>query len=562
MGFDLASILSDATAGAGTFQALAVATTENTKAQQDITDVMVQQANTAKSAAEEIANVQGQAKLKTQQTNLMVANTMGTNAADSGWLIGQMGKRVIEADTKAQAHLADIEAKRSVSFFDSPLGYIYSQATIDDDIQAYNTQLKASDLAKDTATKLESMSQTSFLTQNAIEQSVTEGTVAANTILQGYKYSVDANQAALQGLRTNLQGMQQSAQATQAAIDMKFKGFSAVNAQAQLGIAYAHLDLAKKSFDLQAEAKRAKMDEDSLALKLIDQGMFNLSGSRIPDGTKGKELLALYRAGQPQIQAMFSSGMESYMIDPSGRKPVISTSPAMASTLFATGMVKNLPQAQQDVGQWLVQQRQEFQNPAVQNKLQLDPKDKGAVDKAFNEFVRKNAVGLAASGQGIYSPASLETVVKANAQMAELPVYKQVLAPMVAAGVKLDNPDLIMGAVTKSVLKGELSYNDALGLSTLYGAGVDINNASRNWTSTGLPTGTGVVAGINTGQAMGKEPLALTDKNAVATYLNQRLAREAILGKRPPGGNALQGMIGGQTFAAPQGSNIAEGRIQ
>lgn len=529
MGFDLASILNDATAGAGVFQNLAVATTENTKAQQDITDVMVIQANTARTAAEEMANVQGQAKLKTQQTNLMVANTMGTNAGDSGWLIGQMGKRVIEADAKAQQHLADIEAKRSVGFFDNPIGYLYAQATIDDDINLYNTELKKSDLAKDTATKLESMSQTSFLTQNAIEQSVTDGTIKANTILQGYKYSNDANNAALAGLRTNLQGMQQAAQATQAAIDMKFKGFSAVNAQAQLGIAQAHLELSKKNFDLAQEAKKAKLDEDSLALKLIDQGMFNLSGTRIPDGTKGKELLALYRAGQPQIQAMFSSGMESYMIDPSGTKPVISTNIATASEMFASGMVKNLPQSQQQVGDWLVQKRQEFMNPAVQSKTPgLDMKDKNAVNKAFSAFVKESALRDATTGQGIYAPAAIETVVKANPNMAQLPVWQKVLAPMAAAGAKLDNPNMIMGAISKAVTKGELSYNDALGISTIYGAGVEINNASRNWTTTGLPIGTGYVANVRSISDISATPVSLTDKTAVGRYINKSLAYQAL----------------------------------
>jgi hypothetical protein len=561
MGFDLASILSDATQGAGIFQNLAVATTENSKAQNDITDVMVTQANTAKQAAETIADAQGQAKLKTQQTNLQVANVMGTNAADSGWLIGKMGQRVIDADAAASAKLADIKAKQSVDFIDNPIGYLYSQATIGGDIEEYNTAVRQSDLAKDTATKLESMSQSSFLTQNAIEQSVTEGSIAANTILQGYKYSVDANNAALQGLRTNLQGLQQSAQASAQAIDMKFKGFGAQMQQQQLGISYAHLQLAKDQFDMAKEAKKNKMDEDGLTLKLIDQGMFNLSGQRIPDAAKGKELLALYRAGQPQITAMLTSGLDSYMIDPSGRKPVISTSPATASTMFATGMVKNLPQAQQDVGNWLVQQRQEFQKPTEQAKLNLDPKDKGAQDKAFNDFVRKNAANQAATGQGIYTPAAIETVVKTNSQMAQLPVYQKVLAPMVAAGVKLDNPDLVMGAITKAVVKGDISYNDALGISTLYGAGVDMNNAARNWVSTGMPMGTGMIGAINTGRAIGKEPLNLTDKNAIATYINSRLSREAILGNRPPIGNAVGGKIGGPVGNA-NGSNVFQGVIQ
>lgn len=525
MGFDLASILSDATAGAGVFQQLAVSTTENTKAQQDITDVMVEQAHTAQSAAEEIASVQGQAKLKTQQTNLRVANTMGTNADDSGWLIGQMGKRVIEADTAAQAHLEDIQAKQGVSFFDNPVGYLYAQATVGGDIEAYNTEVRKSDLAKDTAAKLESMSQTSFLTQNAIEQSVTEGTIKANTILQGYKYANDANNAALQGLRTNLAGMTAAAGATAQSIDMKFKGFSAVNAQAQLGIAQAGLELRQKEFNLSQEAKKNKLNEDSFTLKLIDQGMFSMTGQNIPDETKGKELLMLYRAGQPDVVRYLNSGLASY----TAGKPVLSNSPAEAADMFAANAVKNIPQAQQDVGQWLVGQRQEFGKQLQAGKFAgVEPKDKAAVGKEFSEFIRKNAVGLASTGQGLYAPAAIETTVKANPNLAQLPVYQKVLAPMLAAGVKLDNPDLVMGAISKAVTKGDLSYNDALNISTIYSGGIEINNAARNWTNAGLPIGTGYVTNLHSPDAMSAGPVAVTDKTAVGRFINRSLAYQTL----------------------------------
>lgn len=534
MGFDLASILNDASQGAGVFQQLAISTTENTQAQQDITDVMVEQANTAKSAAEEIANVQGQAKLKTQQTNLKVANTMGTNADDSGWLIGQMGKRVIEADTAAQAHLADVKAKQSVSFFDNPLGYLYSQATVGDDIEAYNTEVRRSDLAKDTASKLETMSNTSFLTQNAIEQSVTEGTIKANTILQGYKYSNDANNAALQGLRTNLQGMTAAASASAQAIDMKFKGFSAVNAQAQLGIAQAGLALRQKEFDLSQEAKKGKMNEDAFTLKMVDDGMFSLTGQRIGDDAKGKELLQLLRAGQPDVVRFLNSGVASY----TAGRPVLSNNPAQAADMYATGIVKNKDPAEMDVGKWLVGQRQEFGKQMQAGKFAgLNPKDANAVTDEFNAFITKNATSLAVSGQGIYAPAAIETTVKANANLAALPVYQKVLAPMVAAGVKLDNPDLVLGAISRAVTKGDISYNDALGISTIYAGGRDINNAARNWTAAGLPIGTGVIAPMSITGDFTKTPVNLADKTAIGTLLNTNLARARITGSRFMGVN-------------------------
>jgi hypothetical protein len=530
-GFDLASILADSANGAAQFEALAVTTTENAAAQNDITNLMVSQARTAQTAAEEIAVTQGKAKLETQRTNLKVANTMGTNAADTGWLIGKMGERVIAADAAAQEKLKTITAKQSISFIDNPIGYLYAQATLDADIGEYNGNVRASELAKDTAGKLESMSQQSFLTQNAIEQSVTEGVIASNAILQGYKYSNDANQAALQGLRTNLEGITKATQASAEAVNMKFRGFSADMQNKSYQISLANLDLSRKNFDLAAEAKKAKMDEDSLVGKFVAKGYFNMSGNTL-DPVRAKEMIALYKAGQPEIRELFNSGMQSYMIDPSGKQSVISTSPYDAATAFGSGMVQNLPQAQKDVGDWLVQKRREFQNPAIQNKLAIDPKDKTGQERAFNEYIRGQANIEGRSGVGIYTPAALTTVAKANANLAELPVWKAVLAPMAAAGNKLDDPNVVFGAVLSAVQKGTLQYNDALAITTMYRSGVDINNMSRNWIATGLPMGTGYVARVNTYGVMGKTPVDLTNETAVATMLNKAAASTAAISMR------------------------------
>jgi len=539
-GFDLSSILQDAIQGAEAFGNLAEATTTNTAAQMDLTGVMVSEARNAQKAATDIAITQGQAKLQTQKNVLKVANTMGTNAGDTGWLIGDMGKRVISADQEAQAALGVIQQKRSIDFIDNPIGYLYAQATIDTDINAFNMARQKSDLAKDTASKLESMGQASFLTQNAIEQSVTESTVKQNAILQGYKYSKEANDAAKDGLRTNLDGMTRAAQANAQAIDFKFKGLNAVNQERAYQTSLEHLRLSQASFNLQAEAKKAKLDEDSLIGKFVAKGFFNHSGQDL-DPVRAKEMVALYKAGQPEIRNFFNSGMQSYMISADGKQSVISTSPYDAATSFGSGMVQNLPQAQKDVGDWLVTKRREFNNQAVQSKLNIDPKDKTGQERAFNEFIRNTAGSAARTGADIYTPASLVTVANSTPELAKLPVWKDVLAPMVTAGAKLDDPNLVLGAVTSAIQKGTLSYNDALGLATLYGQGVNLNNMSRNWISTGMPNGTGYIASVGAYGKMGKVSVDLTRQEQLATLLNKSSASAAAMRMRQQMFNNLPG---------------------
>lgn len=529
--FDLASLLADSNMGAGIFNDLAVSIQTNSRAQEDITNVMVQQANEAKSAAENIAMVQGQAKLVTQDANLKIANTMGTNASSSGWLIGEMGKRVIEADKAAQAKLADVQAKRSIDFIDNPLGYLYAQATVDGDIDEYNSYLAASDLAKETASKLEQMSQSAFVTQNAIEQSVTESSIASGKIIAGFKYGQEAQQAALQGLRTNLDGMRASALATKEAINFKFDGANAIRQEKQYQLSLASHALARENFNLSKQAFAEKQSEDSLIAKYIQKGFFNASGQEM-DGARAKEMIALFKSGEPRIRDLFNSGMESYMISADGKQSVISTSPFTASNMFAKGQVQNLPESQKQVGEWLVDKRRQFENPAIQNQLGIDPKDAKGKEAAFNAFIKSEATKASIVGADIYAPASLATVVSANANLAALPVWKNVLAPMAATGTKLDNPALVMGAVQAAVMKGTLSYNDALDTVTLYQSAVDMNNMSRNWISTGMPKGIAYQTKVPSYGSFGKANINVLDKNQFATWLNKSSAATAAIEMR------------------------------
>lgn len=533
--FDLASLLSSSKFGAEIFSDLATATTINTGKQNDITNLMVEQANQAKVAAENIAQIQGQAKMQTQQANLKVANSMGTNAQSSGWLIGQMGQRVIQADVAAQAKLADVQAKKSIEFIDNPIGYLYAQATVDNDIEEYNSYLAASDLAKDTASKLEQMSQASFLTQNAIEQSVTESTIASAKILEGFKYGAAANEAALQGLRTNLEGIQRAALATKEAINYKFQGANAIAQEKQYQLSLASHALARENFNLNKQAREEKLSEDSLIGKYIQKGFFNVTGGVELGEARKAELIRLYAGGRgdPRIVAMFQSGMESYMISPDGKQTVISTSPYVAAGMFNAGMPKNLPNSQMAVGEWLVKKKNEFNNPAVQNQLKIDTKDPKAVEAGFNEFVRKEAAEAAAVGADIYAPASLATVVATNKNLATLPVWSKVLAPMAAAGAKLDNPSVVMGAITTAITKGDISYNDAIDIVTLAQSGVDINNMSRNWISTGMPKGISQTVGVQNQDGLGTVPLTWTDQKEVATYFNKTLAKQFMRSRKP-----------------------------
>lgn len=513
--FDLASLMDETTKTANVFSDLAVKTVQNTTAQTDITNVLMQQAENARVAAEKVVQIEGETKMQTQKAALQVANTMGTNNQDAGYMIGKFAD-VIKEQQEVRMQLGkEITDKQNMSFVDNPLGYIYAQATVNGDIDRYKMAGSISDGAADAASKLHALTTQGVLTQNAIEQSTTQAGLDAKKIIEGHKYQMESGKIALEGLRTNLQGMQFAANATKESLGIMFQGNAAQNQAKQLEISYAHLQLARETFDINKQAKLDRMDQDGLISKYISKGMFNASGA-VMNELQTREAVILYKSKRPDIMAYFASGMESYMADPTGKQMILSTSPYVASEMLGKRWVQGLNKPQQDVANYLVGQRKEYSTIALKDRV--DPKDDSAMEVGFNTFIRKKLTDAAAQGGGrgfeLYEPASIETVVKSNPNMAALPVYRDVLSKLSTAGVKLDNPSLVQGAVAAAVTKGTLSYNDALDLTKLYSSGVQTNNMARNWVATGLPMGTGyIIDGVN-----------LANSESYAKSLNRTLA--------------------------------------
>jgi hypothetical protein len=534
--FDLASVLSGAQRGMAAAGELRDAALQTNVGVTEITNGLVADAKATAEAAATIKEQELNVARQQELTRLKIANRMGTNANDSGWLAGKLADRVKQADTAMTAGLATIQAKQSVSFFDNPLGYLYAQSTVDGDIGEYNGWSRQKDLAVKTASELESMTAQSYQNNNALVQTSTDATIAASKILAAHQFNREAGEAALNGLRTNLQGMQVASNATMDQVRLQFSGSEAVMREKQYSLSLAHLQIAQKSASLAEEAKKNKLEEGDFIERLAKQGYFTLSGNEMPDSYK-RDLQKMYAAKVPQVVAWVESGLAGYMADPSGSKPVISHSPFDVTAMTGSGMVRPANDSQKQVLDQLMTWRKEFDSPAVQTQQKLDPKDKTATERAFNSFVATKSAEAQSnvSGTSIYTIPSLSSVAAANKNVAALPVWQTVLAPLAAAGAKLDDPTFVVGSVISAVKEGKLSYKDALQTADVYAAGVMLNNQSRNFIAMGMTPATQYAAPVQAPGEFGKSVINLSDQKKFAVYLNKELSRAAILGRGIPG---------------------------
>ena len=530
MSFDLADILRGVQSTSGDIEQFKQYALANNKAVTAITDGLAADAKAAGEAASTIEEAKQQATREQERTRLMIANRMGTNANDVGWVAGNMADRVKEADAKMQQKIAEIEAKQKINFIDNPLGYIYAQATVDGDIAEHNAASRQKDLASQTAQQLERMTSESFQNNTALTQTITDSTIGAGKILAAHKFNAEAGEAALQGLRSNLQGMQAAMQASQAQIQLQFAGHNAVMQEKNYAIAAAGLAMRREEFNLAKEAKLAKLSEDQFVLDRASQGYFALTGNQMPDVQK-KDIVMLYRSGQPQVAAWVNSGLASYMTDPAGSKPIVSNSVFDASTMYAQGDVKNLPTSQKQVFDHILDLRTAWQKTPGGMEA-MASKDKGAAERAFNAFAAASAKQEQANVQpgSIYSIPNLADIAKANPNVAALPAWQTVLAPLAASGAQLDNPTFVVGSLMSAMKSGKLTYDQTVdGISTIYGAGVSLNNQARNFITAGLPPAFSYGVKIRAPGQIGKIEFNAADKKSVATALNKYAAEQAML---------------------------------
>lgn len=526
-GFDLTGVLDGAMKQIAMAGELRDAALDANVGTTEVTNAIVKDAQETAQAAAVIEEQKQRAVMQQESTRLKIANRMGTNANDAGWVGGKLADRVKELSDQQDAVLQTIQAKQSVNLIDNPLGWIYSQATVDGDIGEFNGLERRRQLANDTLSKLEQMTSAAYLNNNALAQTVTDATIQAGKITAAHQFNREANVAKLEGIRTNLQGMQIATQASAQQVQMMFEGNSAIMRERQYDLSLEHLRMAKDQAAEALKSRKDKADQGEFLMKLAGMGYFAQTGTAMPDNYK-RDLEKMYAAKVPQVMSWVDSGLASYMADPTGSRPIVSNSPFDVTSLAAAGQYTPPNAAQKQVADQLVSWRRDF-DKTPEGLQAAAAKDRTTSERAFNSYVKTRTKMDQANvtSSSVYSVPALTDVAAANPNVAAMPLWQTVLQPLATAGAKLDDPNFVFNSVASAVKTGKISYQDAVdGMSTAYGAGVLLNNQSRNFIALGMPPATNynVAVKLST-DIFGKSTINMADRKDVARYLNSELAK-------------------------------------
>lgn len=533
MDLDLNSILQESVKVAGQLSDTSARITEISRQGNDINEARQRAAGEAATAAKVKVEAELGEVARQEATRRTIAARIGTDASQAGWVIGKAADEIKAADAGLAVASEAIRQKESVSFLSNPLEWIAGQLTINEDIANYNFHARQKNRAEETAKQAEELTKNSFQTNNALSATTTEAYVASMKVLGSYAYIKDAGDAAMQGMRWNMEGIVAATNANKDRLTVLYSANSAVMQEKHYQTELSRLRLATASFNLQAEAHKEKQHEDSLILKYVSDGYFNFTGKQM-DATTASQALILYKAKQPDIIGFFNSGLASSKVTGGqGSKPVISLSPYEASNYVGAGKVTNMSPAMHQVGEQLVTWRREFENPAVQVKYPYDAKDGKSKELAFNKYVEeRKQISLGnVSSDSVFAPYPIDKVAGLNPNIGRLPVWKNVLQPAAATGVNINDPNIAFGVITAAMRENKLSYVDAVDVSLMYAAGLDLNNQTRNWIAFGISPVKSYNASIGIPGTFGKTTVNLVDQKTFATALNKSEASRVLTGQ-------------------------------
>lgn len=458
-----------------------------------------------------------------------IAARLGTDSSLAGSVVSRFAEVTKVADAGLAEADAAITAKESINFIDNPLGWLAGKLTVGEDYARYNSFARMRNRAEDGAKQAYAVTKEAFQVDTALSATTTAAYADAMKVLGAHQYTMQGFEAATQGLRWNMEGIVTATQASRDRLQVLYSANSAVMQEKQFQNELSRLRLAHAEFNLRKAAHDEKMSEDSLILKYIGDGYFNMTGKPM-DKTTAAQAIVLYKSKHPDAMAMFESGLASSKITGgNGIKPVISLSPYKSSDLVGQGKVTNMSPAMTQVGEQLVTWRRSFENPAVQNQYPYDPKDKNSKEVAFNKYVedQKRMALSNTPKDSVFAPYPIQKVAALNKNIGALPVWKNVLAPAANTGVDVNDPNIAFGLVTAAMREGKLSYVDAADLSLMYAAGLDLNNQTRNFIAFGISPVKSYNTALTVPGTFGKTTVNLVDQKTFATALNKAEAINA-----------------------------------
>jgi hypothetical protein len=450
-----------------------------------------------------ITAAQQAAKLSSQAAGTRAAAQLGTDLDDVSGRYSDAQDAYLSAVQSRSAALDAVKQKQNVKLWDNPIQWLMNQASIDDDIEAFNTANADVKMKEQNIEVLNNLTDQRVQSARNLEAPITQASAKAATDNAAALQNIEAQKALRQGAIDNISGIQSLQSLNKDSIYAASSGVQAQYQKTQLGIALQDLDLKKQEFDLSKQKFSFMQEEhqermDALADKKsfddyivgnLQKGWKTLYPDADPLPITGlSNKWQLMAAGKlpmdPKLQEAYSVGVMNAGLPDSSR--LLATSPFEAL---------KLQQLQVPVGEgakptlsFIQGASAAFQKTPEWQQLQ-GSKDPTAMKQAFNNFAIKqyeNQVNTRAQDPTslAYIP-GLDTIAKSNPNITGMPTYQAVFADSKA---RLDQPELAVNMALNAVSDGKISLNQAAAdMSAMYMQGVRLNNANKQLTNMGIP---------------------------------------------------------------------------
>lgn len=498
----------------------------------------------AMAADAELTALQGQ--LNTQNARVKAANAFGTNVNAQSDVItnfAQMMRQDAIKLVEAQDNVSRIEAGSDL--LGNPMGWL-EDLLMGDGARAERDALADSFSTKHKlVTDLNSATQTTVATQNAISETLTQKSIKDLSQLKALKANNEAAEARINSARYGVASIEALQQLGEKNFNRNMAGYNAIQADEQWRAARA---------DRLAAQKEKKADEASL-----DEMLQSVNTYRQTFGMRPVDAAYVKRNWNDQefrrnINSQEQAGWR--IVDNGGStEGVLGSKPSDSFGVIASGELTLPPswkpslsildaanqKLQQEValiGTVKDQMNQDAPTPML-GLTKENRKDPAVMQAAFNKAadqIARDAQSLIKHGQGNpyqVPPVSniFESPTRGAAALRESKFGRDVLGSIVQTGVPDPAPELVIATALNLMDKGEITLkevNDGLGL--YLDVGVGVVNATGGFSTTNV-LGTNSY-NVSLTDLAGQKPKILNNTYAGWTSLTG-IAIDAAFGKQP-----------------------------
>ena len=477
------------------------------------------------------------AKAKALENSAQYASFLGNNLGNNSSAMRQMADSYLSETNAALAARQQIAEKEQTKWYEDPLGWLQNQFSLPYDYAAYNSHADQANMLENKMSSIMSLTSSETQSQLAIAQTSTAATAQAAADAAKAKADAAAQQVKMSGLRYNIEGIQAIAGMNQDQITNTVTGIRTMLEGQQVQIQEQYRALQGAMYQ-----EKVRVDQAYLAQATQNQAADKDLADTINQGRAAMgftnplppaRILNMLKAGGAlgaQMQQFYTVGS----IKISTGKAVLAGSPAQAATALLTIQPpESAPEkvVTDMITNELLDSRRAALQKGVKDPLQIDQAANGKIDALVDGMGSNIQAG---DYRNIYHAPTLDALQKSVPGITRTPLWKTVVAPLVANGAKVTDANQLLGFTVDAVRAGKINANQAAkDLSSIFSGVVASNNANRQYQKYGIMPQSSFNTKVDTGLpgiiSADKTTIDMTQQTQVQNMISKMLSNQQTM---------------------------------